>query len=63
MSAEAVIKQEIRQLNEEDPFDLRQEDQERIKLLKILAEANLIDVPLELKSQDLQNVKQKLDAV
>ena len=63
MSAEGILKEEIRQLNEEDPFDLRQEDQERIKLLKILAEANLIDVPLELKSQDLQNVKQKLDAV
>lgn len=63
MSAEGILKEEIRQLNEEDLFDLRQEDQERIKLLKILAEANLIDVPLELKSQDLQNVKQKLDAV
>lgn len=39
------------------------DDNERLSFLKLLTDANLIDEPLELRTREMANVKNKLDGV
>lgn len=39
------------------------EEKERLKFLKLLTETNLIEKPLELRTEELMRVKTKLDGV